>query len=84
MAQNKSPHPALKLWSIIEMLRTQRQMDYDTLAVKVHCHERTVYNDRMHPEKMPLERTLRYFGVLGVTPMKIIQALMRLVAEQEN
>lgn len=70
-----------KLWSIIEMLRAQKGMDYDTLAVKAHCTSRTTYNDRQTTEKIPLERLLRYFNAVGAEPERVVQSIAVMAAQ---
>lgn len=70
-----------KLWSVLEMLRAQKGMDYETLAVKAHCTIRTTYNDRQNPEKMPIERMLRYFKAVGAEPEKVVQSIAVMAAQ---
>lgn len=77
----KSTNAYKKLWSVVEMLRMQKGMDYETLAVKAHCTSRTIYNDRSSPEKIPLKRLLRYLGAVGAEPDKVVQSIAMMAAQ---
>lgn len=55
--------PEAKMWSILDMLKSRyRLTDYD-FAEKAKVSDRTVRRDRICPEKIPLERLLRYFSI---------------------
>ncbi len=70
------PSKAEDLWAIIQMQRERLHISKDELAVKVHCSIDTVRRDAKYPEKIPLERLLAYFRVLGIPIGSAIRAIM--------
>ena len=75
--------PPRKLWSLVEMLKARYDLDDEHLAATAKCTTRTVRSDREHPDKIPLERLLRYLG-LELTGNDIVAAVEYAIASKEN
>lgn len=75
--------PETKLWSVLDMLKSRNRLtDYD-LAVKAGVSDRTVRKDRMYPEKIPLERLLRYFS-LFMTGSQFVSVIESSIADSDS
>ena len=78
MPKLKQPPPsdAKKLWAIIHMQQELKGMRSDETAKRLHCSVETVRRDAVYPEKMSLDRFIRYCQITGTPIASVIQTVM--------
>lgn len=69
-----------KIWSIVELVKQKRDLTDWDLAKAAEVSDRTVRNDRMNPEKIPVGRLLRYLSFI-MTDNDVLDAIYEVAEE---
>ena len=69
-----------KIWSIVELVKRKRDLTDWDLAKAAEVSDRTVRNDRMNPDKIPVGRLLRYLSFI-MTDTDVLDAIYETVEE---
>ena len=69
-----------KIWSIVELVKQKRDLTDWDLAKAAEVSDRTVRNDRMNPEKIPVGRLLRYLSFI-MTDTEVLDAIYEVAEE---
>ncbi len=78
----RQPTDATKIWSLIVMLWKMDGSSVQDLAKRIGYSQETVYRDMKSPGKMPVDRMIQYFRVLGIPFSKIVCAIMDKIVEK--
>lgn len=69
-----------KIWSIVELVKQKRDLTDLDLAKAAEVSDRTVRNDRMNPDKIPVGRLLRYLSFI-MTDNDVLDAIYEVAEE---
>jgi hypothetical protein len=73
----------VRIWIIVDLMKSRCQLSDAEVADRVGVSERTVRRDRMNPDKIPLGRLLRYLE-LGSTRNQVASAIEALILGNRN